>query len=77
MNDLATKAALAALRYEELDVAAARQAISPYAPAEVLFEMWEKHVGTPAAVTDTVERVTGKPPRSVEQWAADYAAMLG
>jgi uncharacterized protein YbjT (DUF2867 family) len=65
------------LRYEELDVAAARQAISPYAPADVLFEMWEKHIGTPAPVTDTVERVTGRPPRSVEQWAADYAARLG
>jgi uncharacterized protein YbjT (DUF2867 family) len=64
------------LRYQELDAAAARQAISPYAPADVLFEMWEKHVGTPAPLTNTVEQVTGKPPRSVEQWAADYAAML-
>jgi uncharacterized protein YbjT (DUF2867 family) len=64
------------LRYEELDPVAARQAISAYAPADVLFEMWEKHVDTPAPVTETVERVTGKPPRSVEQWAADYAAML-
>jgi uncharacterized protein YbjT (DUF2867 family) len=61
-----------ALRYEELDEEAARQAISPYAPANVLFEMWQKHIGTPAPVTDTVERVTGRPPRSVAQWAADY-----
>jgi uncharacterized protein YbjT (DUF2867 family) len=64
------------LRYEELDVAEARQAISPFAPADVLLDMWEKHVSTPAPVTDTVERVTGKPPRSVEQWAATYATML-
>jgi hypothetical protein len=62
------------LRYEELDVEAARRAISPYAPADVLFEMWEKHIREPAPVTDTVERVTGRPPRSVAQWACDYVA---
>ena len=64
------------LRYEELDPAAARQAISPYAPADVPFAMWEQHLGTPAPVTDTVERVTGKPPRSVAEWAANYAASI-
>jgi uncharacterized protein YbjT (DUF2867 family) len=62
------------LRYEELDPAAARAAISPYAPADLLFEMWEKHIGIPAPVTDTVARITGRPPRSVAQWAADYVA---
>ena len=30
-----------ALRYQQLDVAAARQAISPHAPADVLFATWE------------------------------------
>jgi uncharacterized protein YbjT (DUF2867 family) len=65
-----------ALRYEELDVAAARQAISPHAPADVLFATWEQHLHTAAPVTDTVERLTGKPPRSVAQWAADVAARL-
>ncbi len=60
------------LRFEELDEAAARQAISPYAPADVLFETWQKHLATPAPVTSTIERVTGRPPRSVQQWAADY-----
>jgi uncharacterized protein YbjT (DUF2867 family) len=65
-----------ALRYEELDVEAARQAISPYAPADVLFATWEQHLDTAAPVTDTVERLTGKPPRSVAQWAADSAARL-
>ena len=64
------------LRYEELAPEAARQAISPYAPADVLFAMWEKHINTPAPVTDTVERVTGRPPRSAVEWAADYAANL-
>ena len=62
------------LRYEEMDPAAARQAISPYAPADLLFETWEKLVHMPAPVTDTVERITGRPPRSVAEWAADYPA---
>jgi uncharacterized protein YbjT (DUF2867 family) len=64
------------LRYEELEPEAARQAISPYAPADLLFATWEKQIGTPAPVTDTVERLTGRPPRSVAQWAADYATNL-
>lgn len=60
------------LRFEELDPAAARAAISPYAPADVLFETWERHLTTPAPVTDTVQRVTGRPPRTVAEWAATY-----
>jgi uncharacterized protein YbjT (DUF2867 family) len=62
------------LRYEELDLEAARQAISPYAPADLLFETWKKYIDTPAPVTDTVERITGKPPRSAAEWAAAYPA---
>jgi len=34
--------------------------------------VWERHRTTPAPVTDAVERMTGRPPRSAEQWAADY-----
>lgn len=64
------------LRYEELDEEQARAAISPYAPADVLFETWKQHIGKPAPVTDTVQRLTGHPPRSVEAWAADLAAHL-
>jgi uncharacterized protein YbjT (DUF2867 family) len=64
------------LRYEELDEEAARAAISPYAPADLLFETWKKHIGTPAPVTDIVRRLTGRPPRSVEEWAAAIAASL-
>jgi uncharacterized protein YbjT (DUF2867 family) len=60
------------LKYEELDPAAARAAMSPYAPADVLFAAWERHIGTPAPVTDTVARLTGRAPRSVREWAADY-----
>jgi uncharacterized protein YbjT (DUF2867 family) len=62
------------LRYEELSPAEAREAIGPHAPVDVLMESWERHRVTPAPVTNTVERVTGRPPRTVEQWAADYPA---
>lgn len=64
------------LRYEELDEEQARAAISPYAPADVLFATWKQHIGTPAPVTETVQRLTGRPPRSVEDWAVDMAAHL-
>jgi uncharacterized protein YbjT (DUF2867 family) len=62
------------LRYEELSPAAAREAMSPHAPADLLMATWKLHRGTPAPVTDTVEQVTGRPPRSAERWAADYPA---
>lgn len=65
------------LRYEELAPEAARQAISPHAPADVLFETWRKYIGRPAPVTDTVQRLTGRPPRTVDVWAADLASGLG
>lgn len=64
------------LRYEELDEEEARAAISPYAPTDVLFATWKQHIGTPAPVTDAIQRLTGSPPRSAEAWAADYAAHL-
>jgi uncharacterized protein YbjT (DUF2867 family) len=62
------------LRYEELTPEEAREAMGPHAPADVLMATWEKHRAMPVPVTDTVERVTGRPPRSPEQWAADYPA---
>jgi hypothetical protein len=62
------------LRYEELSPEEAREVMGPHAPADLLMETWEKHRATPAPVTDTVERITGRPARSVEQWAADYPA---
>ncbi len=60
------------LRYEELSPEEVREAMGPYAPAELLLTTWEKHRTVPAPVTDTVERVTGRQPRSVEEWAAAY-----
>lgn len=60
------------LRFEELDGAAAAEAISPYAPADLLFATWREHVGTPAPVTDVIERLTGRPGRSPQEWARAY-----
>jgi uncharacterized protein YbjT (DUF2867 family) len=64
------------LHYEELDEEQARAAISPYAPVDVLFATWKQHLGTSAPLTDTVQRLTGRPPHSVQAWAADLAAHL-
>ncbi|MFI6476835.1 NAD(P)H-binding protein [Nonomuraea sp. NPDC050663] len=71
--DLLGKALGRPLRYEELPAEQARAAMSPYAPADVLFAAWERHLDGPARVTDTIERITGRPARTPEQWAADYA----
>ena len=65
------------LLYEELEEEQAHTAIIPYAPADVLFETWKGYIGTHAPVTDTVQRLNDRPPRSVEAWAADLAAHLG
>jgi uncharacterized protein YbjT (DUF2867 family) len=62
------------LRYEELSPEQAREAMGPHAPADLLLATWEKHRTAPAPVTDTVERVTGRPAQTPEQWAADYPA---
>ncbi|HEX2910844.1 MAG TPA: NAD(P)H-binding protein [Chloroflexia bacterium] len=64
------------LRYEELTPEEARAVISPYAPADVLFETWQKHLSKPAPVTDTVQRITDHAPRSVYEWARAKAAGL-
>jgi uncharacterized protein YbjT (DUF2867 family) len=58
--------------YDELDEPTARARINPYAPADLLFETWARHVGVPAPITDTVHRLTGRPPRTPRQWAMDY-----
>ncbi len=64
------------LRYEELNEEQARAAISPYAPADVLFATWKQYLDRPAPVTDTIQRLTGRAPRSVELWARDLASNL-
>ena len=58
--------------YDELDEVTARSRISPFAPVDLLFETWAKHVGTPPPITDTVRRLTRRAPRTPRQWAMDY-----
>ncbi|GLW05965.1 hypothetical protein Misp01_10950 [Microtetraspora sp. NBRC 13810] len=41
---------------------------------DTLFEQWEKSVGHPARVYDTVERLTSRPARTFALWATDHAA---
>lgn len=63
------------LRYEELPPDEAREAMGlPPFLVEPLFELWQRHVGTPAPVSDDVQRVTGRPARRYADWVADHAA---
>lgn len=62
------------LSFVELDPEAARSAAGPFVPIDVLLDTWARHVDEPAPVTDTIRRVTGRPPRQMAQWATDYPA---
>lgn len=66
------------VRWEELDVAAARRELlgRGWAPdfVEGGLAYWATLVDTPETVTKTVEEVTGKPARSFAEWARDHAA---
>jgi uncharacterized protein YbjT (DUF2867 family) len=64
------------LTFEELTPEEARKAAGPYAPVDVLFETWSRYTREDPPVTDTVERVTGKPARSRGEWAGDVAQRL-
>ncbi|WP_424528822.1 NAD(P)H-binding protein [Sphaerisporangium viridialbum] len=64
------------LRLEEVSPEAARQAMLQRVPEQIVDTMMElqaKSVGREAFVTDTVEKVTGRPARTFAQWAADHA----
>lgn len=37
--------------------------MGPHAPVDVLMATWERHRTAPAPVTDTVERLAGRPPQ--------------
>ncbi|MER5310198.1 SDR family oxidoreductase [Streptomyces sp. NPDC002773] len=66
------------VRYEELAPEVAReQMIRDQVPAEfadMLLDFQAGLVGVPADVTATVEEVTGRPARTLDEWAADHAA---
>ncbi|MGB9281574.1 MAG: hypothetical protein WCB57_16055, partial [Pseudonocardiaceae bacterium] len=42
--------------------------------ADGLLDLLADAVGKPATVFPTVEQVTGRPPRTFAQWAAEHAA---
>ena len=63
-----------AITVEEVSPEAAREAAGPFVPVDLLLTTWERHVDRPAPVTDTVHRVTGRAPRPMTEWAADYPA---
>lgn len=46
----------------------------PEAFADALLAYWKSHDGSPVALTDTLERLIGHPPRTFEEWAADHSA---
>jgi uncharacterized protein YbjT (DUF2867 family) len=65
------------LRFEEIDPARARTELFPGMPAEVVSSIVAAHgamVAHPEPVTDTFERLTGRPAQPFAQWARDHAA---
>jgi uncharacterized protein YbjT (DUF2867 family) len=65
------------LRFEELDPEPVRRQLSAFMDPDfvgALFDLMAATVATPAAVTRTVEDITGHPPRSYARWVADHAA---
>jgi len=61
------------LHYEELPADRARQTMDmPAFLLDPLFASWEQHVGVPAQVTDTVQRITGRPARTYAEWVTEH-----
>ena len=64
------------IRFEEIppDVDTFAATWGSRAFAQARLAAWKSFTETPERVTDTVERVLGRPPRSFRAWAADHAA---
>ncbi|WP_338931880.1 NAD(P)H-binding protein [Streptomyces netropsis] len=66
------------VRFQEISfeeaVAAMERAGAPRVAAEDIIRYFGASVGQEALVTDAVQRVTGHPARSFEQWARDHVA---
>ncbi|MFF3114131.1 NAD(P)H-binding protein [Kitasatospora sp. NPDC057904] len=67
-------------RWEELprDAARLRMLTAGWPPAIVdrALDFIHARIGDPEPVTSTVEDITGRPPRSLRNWAADHAALF-
>ncbi|MFJ3926260.1 hypothetical protein [Streptomyces sp. NPDC090022] len=68
------------LRWHELPRPTARAEMLaagwPNAVADGALRFMADHIGRPEQVTDTVLRVTGRPPRSFRDWLADHAVLF-
>jgi uncharacterized protein YbjT (DUF2867 family) len=68
------------LSFEELEPEPVRQAMSQFMDPGMLnslFDLMAASAGVPAAVNSTVEKITGRRPRTYTEWAADHAADFG
>jgi uncharacterized protein YbjT (DUF2867 family) len=64
------------VQFEELspdDFRRETEGILPRPAVEMLLGAWGATIGWPAFVTSTVSDITGSPPRTFRQWAADHA----
>ena len=65
------------LRFDELSPDEFRRettATWPPSVVEMLLDAWRATLGHPAFVTSAIQEITGAPPRTFHQWAADNAA---
>ncbi|MGJ6964412.1 hypothetical protein ACSDR0_21115 [Streptosporangium sp. G11] len=68
------------LRMEEIPAHDACEQMTRYAPpaiVDAVLGQLAAAVGRPPALTDTVRRVTGRPPRTFADWAREHAADFG
>ena len=68
------------LTFEEITPEAFAEQMRPYLPAPIvtmLLDYWSDTVTEPDTVRPTVERVTGRPGRTLAQWARDHADAFG
>jgi uncharacterized protein YbjT (DUF2867 family) len=62
------------LRIEEMPREEAYRVLQPPGVAKMLLDAWTASLGRPAFVTSTVEEITGRPARTLFEWASDNAA---
>lgn len=63
------------LTYQETPPEAFADAMAAYMPAPIikmLLDYWSDTVTKPAVVRPTVEQLTGRPARTLADWAADH-----
>ncbi|MFE5602431.1 NAD(P)H-binding protein [Streptomyces coelicoflavus] len=65
------------LEFEERTPDQAREDLAETVPpwvADAVFAYWAGSDGVPTHLSDTVEKITGRPARTFREWAADHAA---